>query len=604
MKDSSIKEIFSFLALLLSLAVSASAEMSPSFDMSMMADQAHRIVVGNVDQNGLLIINLVLKGHKPDPTTEVKLDKVVAKQLRSAMGLTDNDPFKVAAFLDASNNPVWGAAGIVGLEDARVWMCQRSKKFRGRGSLRHTVNNTYTATSFVKKIGEALAVISKRKALTDLPSSTKRAVQIIDFLQGKDNYQLRQLVHALGSLDPKEENKFLAILKEGASSTKTCIILDIARVMPFRPKNYDNIAAFLDRKHLPLVRCKAIAALPQIDMGRVAATFGPFLALNESELHTFLTNLRASPSGSVRNFPDVRVLNPLLRLVSDLRKHHAKHGRNVLSNESFIVLDHIQSYAHPQFLPLIYEWAMNDDHVTSNQALSTLQSLTGLSYGRPQKDSWDKWWDASRAVLLADYDLKTEQGRTIWITALSRSDAATRGLLLRLWLFETAVPEKDLLVLASGTGQAKVEAAKLVLFELWQHKRLSPMCRKNLVVRFLNLSFAQHPSQFQRRHNLLIVTDSKFPFPKDSWVQQQCAWSLNSTAPMFGNIWGAFSLHDVKKILLSSWSGPTKDDSIVRVVVEIREVERGSRGKVLWSHQWTLGPTAVKKIPYVEQEKR
>jgi hypothetical protein len=154
-----------------------------------------------------------------------------------------------------------------------------------------------------------------------------------------------------------------------------------------------------------------------------------------------------------------------------------------------------------------------------------------------------------------------------------------------------------LLDTASGKDRATAEGAKHVLSALWQHKRLSAKCRKELVVRFLHLSLVQHPSQRKGLYHLKLAADPQFPFPKDSWVQPQCAWSLSSTPPKLGNSYGAFSLHDVDKVVVGSRSGGGNDSSMVRAAAELREVERGSRGNVLWSHQWSFGPTPMKDIP-------
>ncbi len=599
MKANTTQRVFLTLVLVLTLAANASAEILPSFNMDVMSDRADRIVVGVVDQDGRLTINLLLKGDKADLAENLQLDESIAKQLRGAIGLKDNDTVEVAAFLDASDRPIWGSAGVVALEATRVWMCQETW---GRGSLRHTENKDYTASSFVKKTRSALGIISHRKALSARPPSAVRADQIVDFLRGKDQYQLRQLVAAMATHDATEQDRFLQILKSDARSPKAGVILDLAGVMPFRPQSYDDVATFLHREHAPALRRKAISALPQINMAKVAVSFGPFLALDEPELRTFLTYLRASPGGSVENFPDAGVLAPMHRLVSEISEHHAEHGRQAMQDESSAVLGTVQNYPHPRFVPAVYDWALNGNHVTSNQALSTLQSLTSLRYDRAQRDSWHKWMEDSRTVLLADYDLTTDAGRTDWFVAWHSSDAATQRLLMRLWLFNANVPEEDLLKAASNTRVATTESAKRVLSELWLHERLSPRCRKQIVVKFLMLKRVQQTSRTKSYRHLRIAANPQFPFPEGAWVQPQCAWSLVATPPKLGNSYGAFSLKDVSKVVVGSWSGDTKDNSIVKTLVEIREVQRGSGDEVLWSHRWMFDAVPVGDVPYVRED--
>jgi hypothetical protein len=141
-----------------------------------------------------------------------------------------------------------------------------------------------------------------------------------------------------------------------------------------------------------------------------------------------------------------------------------------------------------------------------------------------------------------------------------------------------------------------------VLSELWQHGRLSPRCRKQIVVKFLMLKRVQQTSRTKNYRHLRIAANPQFPFPEGSWVQPQCAWSLVATPPKLGNSYGAFSLKDVSKVVVGSWSGGTKDNSIVKTLVEIREVQRGSGDKVLWSHRWTFDAVPVGDIPYVRED--
>jgi hypothetical protein len=74
---------------------------------------------------------------------------------------------------------------------------------------------------------------------------------------------------------------------------------------------------------------------------------------------------------------------------------------------------------------------------------------------------------------------------------------------------------------------------------------------------------------------------------------------MTPAPPKLGNSYGSFSLNDARQIVIGSWSGGAKDNSIVKALVEIREVQRSSGGKVLWSHSWSFDATPVSEIPHV-----
>jgi len=588
----------------LNLVAGALAELLPSFDMTMMCDRAQRIVRGELDQQGVLKINLVIKGSQSNPSeAEVTFDEAMVARMRKAIGVAGGENLEVAAFLEESGRPVWGMAGIVALEERRVWMCQSGDSL-GHGSFQHTVNTNFTAEAFIKKVKETLDIIVQRHVICNQKPSKERVENILEFLGGKNQYQLRQLTTALAVLGSVEEKHLLMLLKDELNSEKAGIILDLARELPFRVESYGQIAVFLDRKHAPALRGKAISALPQIDMSRVAASFVPFLIADEPLLRSFLMDLRASPGGLVKNFPDQGVIEPLFRLTMEMKKQHTEQGCHVLGNQSYALLFCLQRYAHPKFVPLVYEWALSGKHVTSNQALSTLRSITGLSYERSHRDVWHQWMEANRSTLQVNYNLSTAAGRTQWFAAWKAGDAAVQRLLMRLWLFESNPPEELLFKTASGTQGKNQGAAKLVLSRLWQHDRLSPELQKLIVVRFLNLKLVQQPAQTKGVRHLKIASHSEFPFPKNAWVQPQCAWSLNAKPPQLGNSYGEFSLHDIDKVVVGSWSGGAEDGSRVRALAEIRRVGRGAGGKVLWSHTWSFDAPSVSNVPTEKDRKQ
>ena len=191
----------------LNLVAGALAETLPSFDMTMMCDRAQRIVRGELDQAGILKIKLVITGS-PSKREMLTFDEVMVARMRKAIGVAGAENLEVAAFLEESGRPVWGMAGIVALEERRVWMCQ-SRDSWGRGSFQHTVNTNFTAESFIKKVKETLDVIEQRQIICNQKPSKERVENILDFLSGKNQYQLRQLTAALSSLSYAEEEHFV-----------------------------------------------------------------------------------------------------------------------------------------------------------------------------------------------------------------------------------------------------------------------------------------------------------------------------------------------------------------------------------------------------------
>ncbi len=299
-----------------------------------------------------------------------------------------------------------------------------------------------------------------------------------------------------------------------------------------------------------------------------------------------------------RQLPKHRnVVEGLVFLTGRIRNAHLQGDRQAFSDESHALLYALDCYAHPRHLPALLDWALADDHATSNQALITLQSITGLTHSRKQAYAWRTWHKKAWPVLSREYALTTERGRGAWLEAYAQSDSATCRLLLTLWHYEEKIDEGALVTAAHGKLG---DGAKTVLAELWKVKRLSPAAKQDLLEQYLKVRLIELPAphaKFPTVRELQIVAQSSFPFPDEAWVNNRsCIVIGNNFDPKIEGEGGRFSLSYIRAapyMVGSLGGGSYPGAPSARAILELSELDLQAGGRVVWSKRWTLGPITL-----------
>jgi hypothetical protein len=142
------------------------------------------------------------------------------------------------------------------------------------------------------------------------------------------------------------------------------------------------------------------------------------------------------------------------------------------------------------------------------------------------------------------------------------------------------------------------DAAKALLKELWQHKRLSPATRRAIVKQFLVVELVekQRDPKHPAWRELRIRARRDFPFPDAAWIEPRCDFGIGA-APKLAGGWGARTLGGTDPLDLGSMGGKYGGAPVARAVLEVREVDHARDGAVLWTLRWSLGPLKLRRAP-------
>jgi hypothetical protein len=332
-------------------------------------------------------------------------------------------------------------------------------------------------------------------------------------------------------------------------------------------------------------------ALSAINGYRAVDYLIPYLVLDDPQLLTALRDFGPTsfpPNDQVLNF---KAVDALEKLAQAIRKRQKQDGAQALSNESYAVIGQLTHYMHPRLLPILYDWALSQDHVSSGQAFANFTSITGLKYDQADKTHWETWRAKARPFLGINYDLQTKAGRKLWMDHYAKADPATQGILMRLWFFKPTIDETALIDLAKQN-----DIAKGVLAELWQRNRLSGEARKTIVQSFLSVELVNQPPEESKKdrslYGVAVIFSSSFPFPKAAWAENRRTLSIGPRAPSFqDDDWNDWSLHG-KGIELLCWkdSDHALSPPQARALVELRESDLPHSHDTLWTLTWNLGP--------------
>lgn len=581
-------------------AMTARAELLPAFHLDHATANSEAIVHGKLGADGQLQVLEVLKG-KVGTSVALEGGAEVYKKLQS---IILEKSFEVIVFVDRDSNKRWRVVDYrtIAFHKDRVYLFADDRGRRQEAAFNQT---DHLPAVYFTEVRAALAAFQERERLLAMARGPERTQKVLAFVVGLPQERAYFHVWTMArSLERSDSDAILAELKKAKREPARIILLELARLVPLGKDTYEQIGAWSNTKHPPATRRAAFATLAAVDPYRMAGEYGLVLRrADELQLVDVLHQL-SSITQNERHVPKHRnVLEGLAFLTGRVRRAHLEGGPQALRAESSALLPTIENYAHPRHVPALLEWAMADNHMTSNQALTTLQIITGLKHTREQRDAWNDWHKKAEPILSREYNLASERDRTAWLEAYAQADSATRRLLLTLWHFEDKVDEAGLVSAARGKLG---EGAKIVLADLWKVKRLSPAAKQEVLEHFLKVRLVELPVQNRNSasRELQIVVEPLFPFPEDAWFDNRYSIVIgNNVAPKIDNhSSGTFSIGNRKNtgpFMVGSLGGGNYPGApTARAILQLGETEPNSGGRLVWTKQWALGPIVLeKRIP-------
>lgn len=315
-----------------------------------------------------------------------------------------------------------------------------------------------------------------------------------------------------------EESVLAGLLRNAGSDGDRARVLRFIGSIHGSRALYPEVLPWVDVKVPRIPRQQAFTALASIDSFAAAEVLSHFLSLDDP----LIADVLAAHHSEWMREPcllNLAVLEPLLAFSRQvLIKSHSRDERE--RNFGYSVLPVLQHYFHPTLLPLMIEWANDKEVTTSAQAMSHFGRSLGFLNERADPERIAKWWAQNRDVVMRHHDLSSWAGVNVWLQAWRQSDdRITKHVLLRLWDFTPGIPEHELLNACEGESGA---AAKELLSELWQRKRLTAATRKAIVAKYMKMRIVERPcvnsvdpNVWRERH---VAGDRLFPFPHDTGV--------------------------------------------------------------------------------------
>jgi hypothetical protein len=587
------------LAVLLLAAPAARGELLPGFDLEEFANTCPVIVRGRLDAKGDLTVAKTLVGRVPgEGPLPVAEGKDRYKEMAAAMKA--DGPVEVVAFLqektDAGWPTRWGSAGLVGFDGDTVYLCLNDGEGAPKSpALTFLPQPGTTRDKFLRTVDDEIRVAAERRQLLGQPRSADRARKLLALLvaSGKGHgYGFRATAAGLRSASAAEERVVGQALKDAADDGDRRLLLDLTGAAGLAGL-FEDVAAWTPRGNPGEVRRAAAEALNRLDGYRAAGRLAPLLAPDDPELEHLLAALGPSDARDAP-FLNRDAADAVLVLAATLRPRlKAPRPGGFFVNPTLAW--RLQTYARPETLPLLYEWAQEEPVGFDDCPLRALQAVTGLDYPRKDVTAWSRWWEGARPLLSVRYDLDAAAGRKAWRKAFAQADEATRRVLVRQWFFDPQVDQEELVKIAGSDDGA--EAAQAVLAEMWRRGSLKVETKQAIVKKFLTVRLEEQPDPTGKRdpawRELRLVGERAFPFPKDCWVQVGYSIAVGESVPKLSDSHDVKDLGGTGPVSLGGSAGRWPGAPAARALLEVRQVEPGT-GKVVWAVQWSPGPITLR----------
>ncbi len=579
------------------------------FDLDMSAGKSKIVVHGELHPNGTLRVTEVLKG-KPEEPSELRLPISEAQFKTVSKDIGNEGNPQVFVFLDELGADgvyrlTQGSISIVALGPANKVFAWLPSEMSAVGAS-FQAHPFWTKQTFIEKLRQSLRLDSELDAVLAKPRSGERLVTCFEFLRAHQPWETStdsrsgsspwydhayfysKIVSTTLNPSAVEESILADLLRHAGSDEDRARVLAFIGSIRSSRALYSEVLPWVDVKVPKIPRQQAFTALMSIDSFAAAEVLIRFLSLDDPLIDDVLSTLSHRESGREIAFLNPAVVEPMLVFARQvLIKCHSADYRD--GNRGYAMLGMIQSYFHPTCLPLMFEWANDKNTPTRFQAMSNLRSALGIT-GEPDNPArLAKWWDQNRDAALRQYDLSSWPGVNAWLQEWRQSDdKITKHILLRLWDFTSIVPEQELLKACEGESSS---AAKELLSELWQRKRLTAATRKAIVAEFMQMKVIDRPCVNAADPNVyrerMVSGERLFPFPHDAWVN----WTgemIRGREPQI--LAGSFNSQSLEG------SGPrefigrnSKPGEPFKAILEIWEMNyQTSPPKELWRLHWDL----------------
>ena len=498
-------------------------------------------------------------------------------------------------------DPLAGYSGVVGLGLDGIYTLEDSEDLPT-----FQRNSNFSKSSFIETIQETQRLaVERRRFLDQSPSTMRTKALLAILLEHHDNFTYREVLEGLRKVNSSDEEIILKWLNKSQKAQEQALLLRLIRAIPLSSSAIDQIVHFTLKRNPSIVRRAAFEAMIKLDRVRAEEYLSGMLSIEDPDLIFILSALSSAESSDREARLSKDVIPRLLNINSEMRTLYKNNPRS-LGFECLSLMGALKHYAHPQTLPALYEWAFDDNRISSDnvlgeifaasgQALRNLSSVTGLDYGRDQAVLWQEWWQRAYPILMQRYDLDTDRGRNVWFHAYQNSDSATRRILMRLWIFEQEFDQEAILGIASDQENQYQEAAKAVVSELWKGKRLDAPFKKAIVERFLTISLQEMPfkSEWKGYRHFQIRGVSDFPFPQEARIRYASSivgGEEKSVVPD-KSFESSISLKNSNEQTFGTYSGMFRSDT-VRAELHIYEV---ANSESVWKVVWQLGPIKLER---------
>ncbi len=513
----------------------------PPFDFDACAGKSKIVVHGELHPDGTLRVIEVFKG-KPEGTGDLWLSigKIEFKHLSKDIGNEGNP--QVVVFLGEGGTDggyrlaldPHGGVVVFGSQDKVFAWLPSEMDMMGATFQAHPL---WTKQTFMEDLKQSLKSDAELDVVLAKSRGRERLLSCFDFLRAHqpweiftdaqsspwpwygNGYFFSKIVGATQKPSADEELVMVDLLRNARTDGDQAQVLAFIASIHCSRALYLEVLPWVDAKVPKMLRQQAFMALASIDSFAAAEVLIHFLSLKDPLIDDVLATLNHCESGRRPSLLNSAVVAPLLVFGKEvLIKCHSRKNQD--GNRGYAMLSLLNGYFHPDFLPLMYEWATDKETPTRAQAMGDFRNVLGISDQPADPERIAKWWAQNRDVVMHEYDLSTWTGVDVWLQAWWQSDEKiTKHVLLRLWDFTPNIPEEDLLVACEGESGA---AAKELLSELWQRKRLTSATRSTIVAKYMKMRIEDQPCVNSVDPNVwrtcYVVGDRLFPFPHDAWI--------------------------------------------------------------------------------------
>jgi hypothetical protein len=599
-----------WLAAMSNLPGHAEAILGESFDLDRSAHEAATIYLGNLHRDGHFSATKVLKGPSQlPPKFEIAQGKHWSSTYASVM--EDEGEPEIIAFVGEQPRRDTARERPVSINFVAVsppgklfgWFPESFSMTRSR--LR--AHGFWNKELFLGQLEQSLAGANRLNFLLAAPPSAKRIESVLAFLKSDlprlkaqqevivpaedygRGYLFYRTAAGLGDLS-REEESFMAGLLQQAQPAEDLARL-LAVVAKVRPSGllYRSVLPLTQPDKSGVVRREAFFTLAALDPYATAGDLAHFLKLDEPELTPVLLTLSICAQAREPKLLNAAVLEPLGKLGSLLMEESRGPESNEKVNRKNSMIQLLGLYHHPSNLPLLMGGIDDEPLSPGRPTPSQFRTMSALGENPEAGGQLPGWWAKNRELLQQPYDLRSAQGIEAWLKAFDETNHNwTKGMLLRLWVFEPAIPEAKLL---SACHDTNLNAAKALLAELWQQNRISADTRKILVARFLKMHIQEKPNPYPETpgwRELTVECDTDFPFPEPVSIvftgELACGRAPVITDPRNG---GGTFLASSKTRSLQSLGGAVKGPA--KALIELWEMDyQTDPPKELWRLRWKL----------------